>query len=304
MTPPALPSPNEVPRTILVLGPTAGGKTALSVELALRVPGGGECVSADSMQVYRGMDIGTAKPSAEERARVRHLGLDLIAPDQAFSAAEFRALAEAAPNPKILCGGTTFYYRAWRQGVVEAPAGDAALRAELEALPDLWAELNRVDPVLAARLHPNDRVRLVRGLEVWRLTGTALSALHAADPKVQRPAEVVWVDREDLYEVIDRRVEQMVAAGYLDEVARLLAAGFGPQHKPMQTLGYRHLAAHLAGRLSLAEAIRQTQADTREFARKQRSFLRSLRLQPSVGEAAARAVEAAAARAFGADRVG
>jgi tRNA dimethylallyltransferase len=181
---------------------------------------------------------------------------------------------------------------------VAAPTGDAALRAELEALPDLWEQLHAVDPVLAARLHPNDRVRLVRGLEVWRLTGTLLSALHAADPKEQRAAEVVWVDREDLYAVIDRRVEAMMAAGYLGEVERLLAAG-REGCKPMQTLGYRHLTAHLQGRMTLGDAVRQTQADTREFARKQRSFLRSLKLQPVIGEVAARAVEAAAARAFG-----
>ena len=272
---------------LVILGPTAAGKSALALWAAERY--GAALVSMDAMQVYRGMDIGTAKPTAAERARVQHFGIDLIDPDQAFSAAEFRALADSVAGPKVLCGGTTFYYRAWRQGLVAAPAGDAALRAELEALPDLWEQLRAVDPVLAARLHPNDRLRLVRGLEVWRLTGTALSALHAADPKEQRAAEAVGVDREDLYAVIDRRVEAMMAAGYLAEVERLLAAGWGEGCKPMQTLGYRHLTAHLQGRMALADAVRQTQADTREFARKQRSFLRSLKLQPVTGAAAARA---------------
>jgi tRNA dimethylallyltransferase len=150
-----------------------------------------------------------------------------------------------------------------------------------------------VDPPLAARLHPNDRVRIVRGLEVHALTGRPLSALHAEDPKVRRDVEIVWIDRDDLYERIDARVDLMMAAGYLDEVRTLLERGWGRHLKPMQSLGYRHLAAALAGETTLEEAVEATKRDTRHFARKQRGFLRSLGLAPG-GDP-----DVAAARAFG-----
>lgn len=266
-------------KPLVILGPTGAGKSALAMQVAERFQAA--IVSMDAMQVYRGMDIGTAKPSAEERARVPHFGLDLRNPDEPFSAADFVKMADTVEGPKILCGGSNFYFRAWIQGLVPTPPADPVLRAELEQLPDLWQRLQAVDPVLAARLHPNDTLRLVRGLEVFQLSGRPLSELHAADPKDRRDAEIIWVDRENLYGVIDRRVETMMEAGYLAEVERLLAAGYGPQHKPMQSLGYKHLAVHLKGDLPLAEAVRRTQADSREYARKQRSFLRSWGLTPT-----------------------
>jgi tRNA dimethylallyltransferase len=166
------------------------------------------------------------------------------------------------------------------QPLVETPPVDAALRAALEALPDPHARLREVDPVLAARLHPNDRVRVVRGLEVHALTGRPLSELHAEDPGTRRPCTVAWLDRDDLDAVIDARVDRMMEAGYLAEVERLLAAGVTRACKPMQSLGYRHLADHLCGELDLTEAIARTKRDTRRFARKQRGFLRGLGLSP------------------------
>lgn len=268
----------DVSPPLIILGPTAAGKSAIALRLAEQW--GVPIVSMDAMQVYRGMDIGTAKPSKEEQARVPHYGLDLRNPDAPFSAVDFRDLADSISGPKILCGSATFYFRTWIQGVVAAPAADPVLRAELEGYTDLHARLTTVDPVLAARLHPNDRLRLIRGLEVFLLSGRRLSDLHAEDPKTRRPAEIIWVDREDLYAVIDKRVENMMAAGYLEEVQALLDAGYGPQHKPMQSLGYKHLTAHLQGQLDLAEAVRRTQENTREYARKQRSFLRGWGLQP------------------------
>lgn len=276
---------------LVLLGPTGAGKSALALRLA--ECHGATIVSMDAMQVYRGMDIGTAKPTESERRRVPHAGIDLRDPDEAWSAADFVAMADAVSGPRILAGGTTFYFRAWQQGLVATPAADPVLRAELERLPDPHTRLQEVDPVLAARLHPNDRVRVIRGLEVFHATGTPLSALHAADAGLRRPAEVVWVDRVDLYEHIDRRVDTMMAEGYLDEVSRLLAAGYDRTLKPMRSLGYKHLAAHLAGELSLGEAVTLTKRDTRHFARRQRTFLRSAGFTPE-GDA-----DAAAQRCFG-----
>ena len=281
-------------RPLVVTGPTAAGKSAVAMALAERW--GATIVAMDAMTVYRGMDIGTAKPSAEDRARVPHRGLDLRDPDEPFSAADFVAVAEAAMaegRPTILCGGAAFYLRAFLDGLVATPPADAHLRARFDALPDPHAALALVDPVLAARLHPNDRVRIVRGLEVHALTGRPLSALHAEDHPTRRDCEVVWVDRDDLPARIDARVVAMMAAGYLDEVRRLLDAGVSRHCKPMRSLGYLHLAAHLAGELSVDEAVRLTQQDSRRFARKQRTFFRGLGLTPG-GDA----IEAAQ-RAFG-----
>jgi tRNA dimethylallyltransferase len=280
---------------LVLVGPTAAGKTDLALRLA--EAHGATIVSMDAMQVYRGMDIGTAKVSPAIRARIPHLGIDVVNPDEAFSAADFAALADAAPEPKILVGGSTFYLRAWWQGLVDTPPVDLALRARLEALDDPHAALRLVDPVLADRLHPNDRVRVVRGLEVFHLGGVPLSTLHAQDPKRRRDAVVVTVDAPDLNERIDRRVLQMMDQGYLDEVRGLLAAGYARTLKPMMSLGYRHLADHLCGDCTLDEAIERTQRDTRSFARKQRSFLRGLGLPDlDPDEAAAHAFAAPASR--------
>ncbi len=278
-------------RPLVITGPTGAGKSDAALEVAERY--GAVVVSMDAMQVYRGMDIGTAKLSPTDRARVPHRCIDVREPDEPFSAADFVAEADATPDPKILCGGTPFYLRAWLFGLVPAPPVDPALRAALEALPDPHARLAEVDPALAARLHPNDRVRIVRGLEVHALTGTRLSELHADDPKVRRDAEVVWLDRDDLYERLDARVDAMMAQGYLDEVRALLDRGYTRALKPMQSLGYEHLASFLAGEIDLDEAVRLTKRDTRHLARKQRSFLRSLGFFPreDVKEAAARAFE-------------
>lgn len=284
-------------KPLVLLGPTGAGKSDVALRLAERY--GATVVSMDAMQVYRGMDIGTAKLPAADRARVPHRCIDVRDPDQPFTAADFVAEADAVQGPMILCGGTTFYFRAWERGLVPAPPVDPALRAELEALPDPHRLLAEVDPALAARLHPHDRVRVIRGLEVWRATGRRLSDLHAEAPRARRPCEVVWLDRDDLYEALDRRVLGMMAAGYLDEVAGLLAAGWSRALKPMRSLGYLHLAAHLAGELELEEAVRRTQRDTRHLARKQRMFLRNAGYVPGGDpeEAARRAFHAVARRA-------
>lgn len=275
-------------KPLVIVGPTGAGKTAAALRVAERF--GANVVSMDAMQVYRGMDIGTAKVSPQIQARFPHFCIDLRDPDEPFSAADFVQVADAVPDPKVVVGGTTFYLRAYVQGLVEVPPVDPALRRALEAIEDPHARLSEVDPVLAARLHPNDHVRIVRGLEVHALTGRRLSELHAEDTRHRIDAEVVAVDVPDLYERIDARVDQMMAEGYLDEVRGLLARGYGRELKPMLSLGYRHLAAHLAGEIDLDEAVRLTKRDTRHFARKQRGFVRAAAIPATdVMEAAARA---------------
>lgn len=286
---------HSTPPVLVLAGPTAAGKTALAVAIARAW--GAVVVSADAMQVYRGLDVGTAKATAAERAEVPHFGLDVVDPDQPFDAAAFVALAEAviAGHPRVVvAGGTSLYLQALVRGLVETPPVDPALRAELEALADPHAELQRVDPELAARLHPHDRVRIVRGLEVHRQSGQRLSALqagHAARP--DRYEHVgIWLDDPDLRAHdarIDARIEGMVARGYLDEV-RGLVARWPRTLKPLQSFGYRHLVEHVLDGLPLDEALRRTARDTRRFARKQRTWMRSLgyaRMGPDEAAAAA-----------------
>jgi tRNA dimethylallyltransferase len=264
---------------LVIAGPTAAGKTAAAIEVARRFDA--VVLSADAMQVYRGMDVGTGKATAEERAEVPHFGLDLVDPDQPFDAAAFVALADRvrAEHPRVVvAGGTSLYLQAMIRGLVATPPVDPALRAEIEALPDLHRALAEVDPALAARLHPNDRVRLVRGLEVYRATGRRLSELqdrHATEPD-RVPAVGVWLDRDDLDDRIEARVGDMLDRGYVDEVRRLLDRGYARTSKPMQSLGYRHLCDHVLDGVPLDEARRRTVRDTRRFARKQRTWMRTL----------------------------
>ncbi len=270
----------------MVTGPTGAGKSDLALAIARAY--GAIVVSMDAMQVYRGFDIGTAKVPVADRdpgqGGVVHRCIDVVEWNEAWSAADFSAEVEraGAAAPVVICGGTTFYLRAWREGLVDAPPVDLEVRARFEALEDPHAALVAVDPVLAARLHPNDRMRLVRGLEYHAQTGTPLSAAHAADTREARPCTVIALDRDDLYDRLDARVVAMMDAGYLDEVRGLLDRGVPRGARPMQTLGYKHLAAHIEGECSQDEAIRLTQRDTRHFARRQRGFLRSKLIAPSV----------------------
>lgn len=286
--------------TVLVLaGPTAAGKTEAAIAVAERFDA--VIVSADAMQVYRGLDVGTAKASPEERARARHFGIDVREVPEPFDAADFVDLADAvlAAHPRVVvAGGTHLYVRSFLRGLVDAPSVDAALRSRLEALPDKHARLQAVDPELAARLHPNDHVRIVRGLEVFEATGQRLSALHAAHAALPDRVQSVglWLDRPDLQARIDARLVGMADHGYLDEVRGLLGRYSGDE-KPLQSLGYRHLVGHLRGELDLDEALRRTGRDTWEFARKQRNWARVLGL-PRVTSGHVDAALAAAERAF------
>ena len=273
-----------------VVGPTASGKSALALRLAGEL--GGEIVSADSMQIYRGFDVGTGKPSAAERAAVPHHLIDVADPLEAWDAARWadeavRSLGEirARGRVPIVCGGSFLWVRALIYGLAEAPRGDDELRArhrawaEREGRPALYAKLLEVDPQTAARLSPNDFVRVSRALEVHELTGKPMSAVQAAHgfraPRFAARLVGVARERAEQDALIASRVRSMLAAGWVREVEGLLAAGFG-QARVMSSVGYRQVAEALAAgsvsdEAALAEAIARA---TRVFARRQRTWLR------------------------------
>jgi tRNA dimethylallyltransferase len=277
-----------VTRLVVIVGPTASGKTRLAIDLARRVDG--EVVSADSQQVYVGMDIGTGKATADERAEVPHHLLDVIRPDEEMTAARFAALADAAlagiaarGRPAIVCGGTGLYVRILLYGIFDAPPADPALRAALAAEPvgALHARLAAIDPEAAARILPGDARRIIRALEVHALTGVPISEhqrrhdFRTLPPRY--PARLVGLapPRDALHARIDARVEAMIAAGFVDEVRALRAAGCLPPLRSQQAIGYAELHAHLDGALALPAAIEQIQRNTRRYARRQLVWYRS-----------------------------
>jgi tRNA dimethylallyltransferase len=280
------------PRLVVIVGPTASGKTKLALALAERV--GGEVVSADSQQVYVGMDVGTGKVSAEERARIRHHVIDVIRPDEQMTAARFVELADAAIGDVtrrgkvvVVAGGTGLYVRALLFGLFEGPAADAELRARLCAeaeagggAPALWERLRSVDPESAARIERNDLRRIVRALEVHELTGTPMS-VHQAQHDFKRlplryPVRLVGLapERERLYQRIEARVDEMMAAGLLGEVERLRAQGIGPHHRSQAAIGYAELHQHLDGASSLEDAVGRIKQNSRRYARRQMVWYR------------------------------
>lgn len=272
---------------LLLAGPTAVGKSAIALRLAEAL--GGEIVSVDSMQVYRGLDIGTAKPGAEERRRVPHHLIDLCALTESFDAARFVQHARLAVETiqgrgrvPILCGGTGLYFKAFLEGLGEAPPADPALRAELEAtpLPELLRELERRDPLTFARIDRQNPRRVVRALEVIRLTGKPFSAQRAAwrAPPAESGSTPAFFclsrARDDLHARIDARVEEMFARGLVDETRRLLALGLAANRTARQALGYRQVLEHLRGERSLAETIELVKVRTRQFAKRQLTWFR------------------------------
>lgn len=272
---------------VFLAGPTAVGKSAVALALAESL--GGEIISVDSMQVYRGLDLGTAKPSAAERARVPHHLLDVADLSAAFDAAQFVRLATAAVveiqargRVPIFCGGTGLYFKAWLEGLGEAPPSDARVRAELEVTPlaELLAELEQRDPLTYARIDRQNPRRVIRAVEVIRLTGKPFSAQRANwNPEVRsQKSEVIFCfSREpaDLRARIETRVDTMFAAGLVDETRALLSLGLQQNRNAMQALGYRQVAAHLAGERGLAETIALVKTKTWQFARRQGTWFRS-----------------------------
>lgn len=292
------------PAAVLLLGPTACGKSALALSLAQHLPL--EIVSIDSAQVYRGLDIGTAKPSAAERAQVPHHLLDLREPNQPYSAADFvrdatRVIGEinARGRLPLVVGGTMLYARALRGGLSDLPPADAAVRTRIEAeakslgWPRLHERLARIDPATAARLPPNDSQRIQRALEVFELTGLPLSQLQgSACPPSLRLATLALLpeDRAELHRRIERRFEAMLAAGFLDEVRRLMARGDLDADLPaLRSVGYRQAWRHLRGETTFAQFRAQAIAATRQLAKRQITWLRSMsdapRVDPFAGSA-------------------
>src|SRR5574337_1089481 len=276
---------------IVLIGPTASGKSALALALAERV--GGEIVAADSMQVYRGLDIGTAKPTTDDRHRIPHHLLDVVAPDQPFTAADYARLASAAivdirarGRLPIVVGGTGLYVRALLYGLFDGPGEMMSLRETLhrEAAqagpPTLHRRLEAIDPKAAAALHPNDLFRIVRALEVAVVSGRPISTLRIEGRRNHRsiPGPILQFglerNRQELYQRIDARVEAMMAQGLLDEVRSLLDRGYNETLKPLRAIGYRHMIRHLRGEIGLDGAITSLKRDTRRYAKRQLTWFR------------------------------
>ena len=276
------------PPLLVLVGPTAVGKTAVAVRLGALLPI--EVVSADSRQVYRGLDIGTGKPSAEERAAVPHHLLDVAEPDERYHAARFRTDARAAiaavherGRLPVVVGGTGLYVRALLKGLTPAPPADPALRAELEAIaqaqgsPALHARLTALAPGTARRLHPNDRVRIVRAIEIHAGSVAAQSADAEGDwSGATRAWRLVMIglrrERAALNAAIALRARAMLARGMMSEVERLLAAGHDPERPPMDGIGYRPLALAARSGLPVEEALRLMIRDTTRYAKRQMTW--------------------------------
>jgi tRNA dimethylallyltransferase len=274
-----------------IVGPTGIGKTAAAVCLAQSI--GAEIISADSMQVYRHMDVGTAKPTPDELERARFHLVDVAEPDQEWTLADFQNAAEAKRNEilgrgklPLIVGGTGLYVRAITSQLdIPTVAPDEEFRAAKRAFAEeqgneaLHAELAAIDPTAAARIHVNDVKRIVRALEVFHVQGETISDLHARNQETARHDPVIIVgmnyrDRRALYARIDTRVDQMIQNGFEGEVRTLLDRGYTPDLKPMQALGYRHMVRYLAGETNLENAVLEMKQDTRHFARRQLIWFR------------------------------
>lgn len=279
------------PKLVVITGPTASGKTALGVALAQRL--GGEVVSADSMQIYRGMDIGTAKPTPEEMQGVPHHMIDIADPAENYSVSRYAKEAAACVDDilargklPIVVGGTGLYIDSLIAGRTFADGtADTALRQELSERYDeiggegLLGELRKVDPERAAKLHPADKKRIVRAMEVYILTGKTITQ-HDAETRTVPPrydaAKIAldFADRQDLYDRIDRRVELMVRQGLFDEVRALLAAGVPADCTAMQAIGYKEAVAAVRGEAAPQEAVAAIQLASRRYAKRQLTWLR------------------------------
>ena len=279
------------PKILVITGPTASGKTALAVELALRR--GGEVVSADSMQVYRRMDIGTAKPTREEMRGVPHHMLDVADPEENFSVARYVEMAGACVDDilsrgrlPIVAGGTGLYVDSLLSGrTFAAFDGESPLRGQLEAElaerggQEMLEELSRVDPETAQRLHPNDGKRIVRALEVYRSTGKTI-AQHNRESRSIPPRyqaltlTLAFERREDMWRRIDRRVDQMMADGLVDEVRTLLQSGVSGHCTAMQAIGYKEMAAALQADGDVLAAAEEIKLRSRQYAKRQLTWFR------------------------------
>ncbi|MFQ6066341.1 MAG: tRNA (adenosine(37)-N6)-dimethylallyltransferase MiaA [bacterium] len=272
---------------LVIVGPTGVGKTEIAADLVQNIKG--EIISADSRQVYKNMDIGTAKPSAELLIGAPHHLIDIVFPDEIFNVAEFKSRAEAiierlqAQNKlPILVGGSGLYIRAVIDGLFVGPGTDWALRRRLkekektEGEGTLYRELEKIDPLTASRLHPHDQRRIIRALEVYYLSGRAISSHQSQSPGPLARTVIIGLkkEKERLYCSIELRVDEMIKAGLIEEVERLLAEGYREDLPSMQGLGYRQIVEYLKGRCSKEEAVRLIKRDTRRLAKRQFSWFR------------------------------
>jgi tRNA dimethylallyltransferase len=281
----------EAPTLLIVLGPTAVGKSRVAVDLALRF--GGEVISGDSIQVYRGFDVGTDKPTPETRRGVPHHLIDIVGPEVQFTAADFVREALAAAGAitgrgrlPVIAGGTGLYLKALCDGLFPGPGRDPALRAALEAevrekgLEALYRRLEALDPEYAAKVRGRDRVRIIRALEVHAATGRPISEHFRATRSPLQGRRVVRLglrlEREELNARIDRRVDRMFERGLVDEVRGLVARGVPESAPPFRALGYSHVLRHLRGETSRDEAAALTKIDTRHYAKRQMTWFRRM----------------------------
>ena len=276
-------------RLLCLLGPTAVGKTEIAIQLAQRL--NAEIVSVDSRQIYRQMDIGTAKPTLEEQQATRHHLIDCVDISQPFSVADYQALADAAiadiqsrGRRVLLVGGAGLYFRAIIDGLFEGPGADMALRKQLEqeasqhGVDVLHERLRACDPESAERIHPNNVVRVIRALEVYALTGTPMSEhqqqWHQENQRYPFIAFCLTMPRALLYRRIEQRVDIMLANGLLAEVESLLAAGYARDTAALRSFGYKELIAYLDGHCTYLEAVAQLKRNTRRFAKRQLTWFR------------------------------
>lgn len=278
------------PKLVIVLGPTAVGKSNTVLDLAAQFDA--EIISADSQQVYRHMNIGTAKPTREQRQTIPHHLIDVVEPDEEFNAAMFRNLATEIASKLadrgrriIVCGGTGLYIKTLTKGLFAGPGRDPQIRQALESeieqhgVGPLYQRLEQIDPASALRIHPHDRQRITRALEVYHATGRKISEWQSEHGfnDLLFDALKIGLDRQrtELYERIDRRCDYMIRAGLLDEVKELVEMGYGLDLKSMQSVGYRHLGLFLRARMSLDNAVDLMKRDTRRLAKRQLTWFRS-----------------------------
>ena len=281
---------DKKPKLVVILGPTATGKSALALELAAEF--GGEIISADSVQVYRGLDIGSAKPTHEQRRQVPHHLIDILDPDQDYSASAFRGHADEIiqrlhrkSTPIFVVGGTGLYLKVLSKGIFRGPGGDPHFRSVLrqkeatEGEGTLHRELLQRDAEAASRIHPRDTFRLIRALEVYHFSRRPISQFQREHGFRESSYQVLKIglslDREELYRRVESRVEEMMKGGWREEVHALLERGYSPGLKSMQSLGYKRLTANLAGEMDLPHAVHLIKQDTRRFAKRQVTWFKS-----------------------------
>jgi tRNA dimethylallyltransferase len=277
------------PKLVIILGPTAVGKSVAALELAAQI--GAEIVNADSQQVYRHMNVGTGKPADADRARVPHHLIDVVDPDEEFNVAVYCRLAldaieqiQVREKNIIVCGGTGLYLKALTHGLFVGPEQNPEVRGELareiqeKGLGALYHRLTEVDPAARSRIHPNDRQRIIRALEVYQLTGKPMSQWQQEHGFGDEPFDTLKIglqrERVELYELINLRCDRMIAEGLLDEVRELAAKGYSLDLKPLQSVGYRQMGLVLQGMSKIEQAVEEMKQETRHLAKRQMTWFR------------------------------